>query len=234
VGIVADTSARLAQHGVNIIAMDVESKGDRAQLHITVEPGASALDQEKIAAMLASIPGFLDLNCQETVSQGIFWPCYDESHPGTPRLYEDGFAFPDRRARFIPIHPPENLIASSEEYPHMLITGRLLEHFNTGEMSRRSKRLMKISPQAFVQMNPDDAQRAGLAEADRVRLTSPYGAVTSPLKLSESVFSGYLFAPNHFNLPNFNTLMSSVPLDPHARMPALKVIPVRIARSGDG
>jgi anaerobic selenocysteine-containing dehydrogenase len=132
--------------------------------------------------------------------------------------------------RFIPVYPPENLMEPTEDYPYILITGRLLGHFNTGEMSRRSKRLMKGTPDSFVQMHPDDAERAGLSEEDPVRVISPYGAVTSQLKLSQSVFSGYLFAPNHFNTPNFNTLMSAVPLDPQARMPALKVVPVNIVR----
>jgi len=166
-------------------------------------------------------------------SSGIFWPCYDENHPGTPRLYEDGFAFRDRRARFIPLEPPENLMTPTEEYPYILITGRLLGHFNTGEMSRRSRKLMKGTPESFVEICQDDADRSGLTDGDSVRVTSPYGSVNSKVKISESVFAGYLFAPNHFNTPNFNTLMSSVPRDPQARMPALKVIPVSIRQRQD-
>jgi formate dehydrogenase alpha subunit len=161
-------------------------------------------------------------------SEGIFWPCYDENDPGTPRLYEDGFIFRDRRARFIPTQPPENLMEPTETYPYILITGRLLEHFNTGEMSRRSEKLTKISPASFVEMNADDAQKEGLSDGDTIRLTSPYGTVTLKLQISESMFSGYLFAPIHFNEPNFNSLMSAVPMDPHARMPALKVVPVSV------
>jgi formate dehydrogenase alpha subunit len=159
---------------------------------------------------------------------GVFWPCYDESHAGTPRLYEDGFAFRHRRARFLPVNPPETILESTADYPYVLITGRLLEHFNTGEMSRRSGRLLKSSSEAFVEMHPEDAQKEGLAEGDPVQVTSPFGAVTSELRASLSVARGNLFAPNHFNHPNFNTLMSSVPLDPQARMPALKVVPVSI------
>ncbi len=163
-------------------------------------------------------------------SHGIFWPCYDESHPGTPRLYQDGFAFRDRRARFIPCSPPEHLMEATEDYPYVLITGRLIGHFNTGEMSRRSARLMKGTPESFVEMYVGDAEREELSDGDSVRVTSPYGAVTSKLKISKSLSKGYLFAPNHFNQPNFNALMSSVPLDPQAKMPALKVVPVNIVR----
>ena len=161
-------------------------------------------------------------------SPGIFWPCYDEADPGTPRLYEDGFAFRHRRACFMPVQLPDNLIATTKDYPFMLITGRILGHFNTGEMSRRSEKLLKGASESYVEIYLEDADALNLSEGAMIRLTSPYGSVVSKLKISKSVSRGYLFAPNHFNRPNFNTLMSSVPLDPQARMPALKVIPVRI------
>lgn len=161
-------------------------------------------------------------------SAGIFWPCYDETHAGTPRLYEDGFGFRDRRARFIPVDTPETLMEATDEYPFVLITGRLLEHFNTGEMSRRAAKLSKLKPEALLDINPDDAQAAGLSDNAEVRLTSPYGTVRIKLSFSDSMQPGYLFAPIHFSQPNFNALMSAVPIDPHARMPALKSVPVRI------
>lgn len=163
-------------------------------------------------------------------SNGIFWPCYDESHPGTPRLYEDGFGFRDRRARFMPVELPDTLMEPTEEYPYVLITGRLLEHFNTGEMSRRTTKLLKLKSASYLDMNPQDAEAAGLAENDTVRMTSPHGTVLLPLKLEASMQPGYLFAPIHFSEPNFNALMSAVPIDPKARMPALKVVPVKIQK----
>ncbi len=161
-------------------------------------------------------------------SPGIFWPCYDESHPGTPRLYEDGFGFRDRRARFLPVELPDTLMEPTEEYPYILITGRLLEHFNTGEMSRRTTKLSKLKPAAYLDMNPADAEDAGLCEDDTVRITSPHGTVKLPLKIEASMQRGYLFAPIHFGEANLNSLMSAVPIDPKARMPALKVVPVKI------
>jgi formate dehydrogenase alpha subunit len=161
-------------------------------------------------------------------SNGIFWPCYDESHPGTPRLYEDGFGFRDRRARFLPVELPETLMEPTEEYPYILITGRLLEHFNTGEMSRRTTKLSRLKPSAYLDMNPEDARDAGLDEGDTVSMTSPHGMVKLPLQIEASMQRGYLFAPIHFSEPNFNSLMSAVPIDPKARMPALKVVPVKL------
>jgi anaerobic selenocysteine-containing dehydrogenase len=77
-------------------------------------------------------------------------------------------------------------------------------------------------------MNPEDAQASGFGEDDIVRMTSPHGSVLLPLKINTSLQRGYLFAPIHFSEPNFNSLMSAVPIDPKARMPALKVIPVKL------
>jgi predicted molibdopterin-dependent oxidoreductase YjgC len=106
----------------------------------------------------------------------------------------------------------------------------VLEHFNTGEMSRRATKLSKLKPTAWLDMNPEDAEAAGLCEDDTVRVTSPHGAVQLPLKVNDSMQPGYLFAPIHFSEPNFNVLMSAVPIDPKARMPALKVVPVMVEK----
>ncbi len=163
-------------------------------------------------------------------SSGLFWPCYHESHPGTPRLYEDGFGFRDRRARFLPVELPDVLMETTEQYPYVLITGRLLEHFNTGEMSRRSTKLSKLKPASYLNMNPADAQDDGLGENDKVRITSPHGSVQLPLNIDASIQRGYLFAPIHYSEPNLNALMSAVPIDPKARMPALKVVPVKVEK----
>ena len=119
----------------------------------------------------------------------------------------------------------------TEEYPYVLITGRLLEHFNTGSMSRRMTKLSKLRPGSYLNMNPQDAKEAGLSDNDTVRMTSPYGVVSLPLKIDASLQCGYLFAPIHFTEPNLNSLMSAVPIDPKARMPALKVVPVKIEKA---
>jgi formate dehydrogenase major subunit len=79
-------------------------------------------------------------------------------------------------------------------------------------------------------MNPEDAAEVGLAENETVRMTSPHGTVLLPLKLDARMQRGYLFAPIHYSEPNFNSLMSAVPIDPKARMPALKVVPVKVEK----
>ncbi|MDJ0888726.1 MAG: molybdopterin dinucleotide binding domain-containing protein, partial [Desulfobacterales bacterium] len=82
-----------------------------------------------------------------------------------------------------------------------------------------------------VEMNPADAENAGLNEGDSVRVTSPFGSIKMPLKVSDKISNGYLFAPIHFSQPNCNALMSAVPMDPKARMPALKVVPAAVEKT---
>ena len=77
-------------------------------------------------------------------------------------------------------------------------------------------------------MNPEDAETAGLCEDEMLCMTSRHGSVQLPLMLDASLQRGYVFTPIHFTESNFNALMSAVPIDPKARMPALKVIPVKL------
>ncbi len=165
---------------------------------------------------------------------GLFWPVYSEEHPGTPRLYTNGFGFPDRRARFTPIYPPKIIITPTNEYPFLLVTCRLYEHFNTGEMTRRSKILTRASSNMFVFMNLEDANELGIKDGDTIKITSPYGSIVCPVKINiKNVYinKGTLAVPIHFfNQYNFNELISSYPLDPISKTPPLKTIPVKVEK----
>ncbi len=165
---------------------------------------------------------------------GLLWPVYSESHSGTPRLYTDGFAFPDRRARFMPIEPPRLIITPTDEYPYLLVTCRLYEHFNTGEMTRRSALLMRASPELFVCVNEEDAEDLGVKDGDKIRVESPYGAIVCPTKVKMKnmrINKGIVAVPTHFfNKYNFNRLTSAYPLDPYSKTPPLKTIPVKVKK----
>ncbi|KUK55434.1 MAG: Formate dehydrogenase, alpha subunit, archaeal-type [Atribacteria bacterium 34_128] len=165
---------------------------------------------------------------------GFLWPVYSEDHQGIPRLYTDGFAFFDRRARFMPIEPPKSIIVPTEEYPYLLVTCRLYEHFNTGEMTRRSKLSMRASPELFACMNEGDAKELGIKEGDKIKVSSPYGMISCPVKIGMKnlhINRGILAVPIHFfNKHNFNRLISAYPLDPDSKTPPLKVIPVKVEK----
>ena len=118
----------------------------------------------------------------------------------------------------------------------MLITHRLYEQFNTGEMTLRSKITSKSGTDGFIAMNEKDAEEYNLQEGMRIRINSPYGSVISTVKIIKGlkVPRGHLFAPIHFfKSVNFNELTSTFPLDSKARMPSLKKIPVNIMVVGN-
>lgn len=170
-------------------------------------------------------------------SIGLFWPIYSTTHPGTPRLYTDGFAFRDRRARFHPLADPTKITfsAASEEYPFILITKRLYQHFNTGEMTRRSKLLSAAVNSAVASMNPDDAREMDIKSGDTIRITSPYVSITIEATTESKEYPprGCIFVPTHFfNRINVNALIPSQPLDPYAKIPPLKGVGVKIEKVG--
>ncbi len=164
-------------------------------------------------------------------SNGLFWPIYNEQHIGTQRLYTELFAFKDNRARFFPIHPPVTITKTTEEYPFMLVTHRLYEHFNTGVMTLKSSLTTRKLKTGFVAMNEEDVKDLKLNDNSSIRINSPYGSLETKVKIIKqmNVPRNYLFAPIHFfHDGNFNQLTSTYPLDPLAKMPSLKKIPVNI------
>ena len=94
---------------------------------------------------------------------GVFWPCPDASHPGTPRMFLDGFATPDGRARFFPVEHRPAVEDIDADYPTYLTTGRVLQHYQSGAQTRRVQALREAVPEPEVQMHPDlaDARRPG-------------------------------------------------------------------------
>ncbi len=166
-------------------------------------------------------------------SYGLFWPIYNENGEGSRRLYLDRFSFKDGRGRFYPVKPPSSYTKSTSDFPFMLVTHRLYEQFNTGEMTLRSKITTKDIKNGFVALNESDATLLHLNDGSSIRINSPYGSVVTPIKIMKGmkVPKGFIFAPIHFfKFINFNELTSTYPLDPLARMPSLKKIPVNIEK----
>lgn len=166
-------------------------------------------------------------------SYGLFWPIYNENDKGSRRLYLEQFAFKDGRARFYPVNLPSSFTKTTNDFPYMLVTHRLYEQFNTGEMTLRSKITSKNVKNGFVALNESDAEFLQLDDGALIRINSPYGSVVSPIKIIKGmkVPNGFIFAPIHFfKFTNFNELTSTYPLDPLARMPSLKKIPVNIKK----
>jgi len=163
-------------------------------------------------------------------SNGLSWPIKPDGSD-TPRLYVDGFPTPSKKAKFIPIRPPTNLIRPMKDYPILLITSRSLDHFNTGEMTRR---INLNSDSMEVILSGADARKLDIRDGDLVRIISPYGSMEMPVKVDSSgiIPSGIARAYIHFFREyNLNKLIGGWEIDEKSKTPMLKTVQIRIEKN---
>ncbi len=160
-------------------------------------------------------------------SEGLQWPCPDREHPGTKFLHKDLFTRGKGRFHAVEYLPPAEYPDNS--YPFLLTTGRLLQHFHTGTMTRRSNVLDTLVPQCLVEINPEDAKRLGVKDGDDVRVGSRRGEITVKAMVTDRSPEGSVFIPFHFAEAAANTLTNAA-LDPQSKIPELKVCAVRLEK----
>lgn len=170
------------------------------------------------------------LDYENLGSTGKLWPNSNPSEDDGPIvLFDDKFPTEDGRARFVPAEWTAAPELPSKDYPLVLNTGRLLEHWHTGSMTRRSKILDGLAPTAFVGMHPEDGRSLGIADGDRVRVTSARGSIDLEARLTEKECKGAVFVPFHFREAAANLLTIDA-LDPDAKIPEFKFCAVRVAK----
>jgi assimilatory nitrate reductase catalytic subunit len=164
---------------------------------------------------------------------GVFWPCPDEAHPGTPRLFTERFATPDGRARFLRVEHVEANERPDAEYPYVLTTGRVLAQYQSGTQTRRSRSLQLIAPMARAELHPDLARRLDVASGDVVELATRRGRARFSALVTDAIRPDVVFAPFHWGGgSSANALTDAGALDPTSKMPAFKVCAVAVARVG--
>ena len=175
----------------------------------------------KVAPSYAGI----SLDRIQTTPGGIHWPCLNEDHPGTPILYVNGFSKSDGRGVMKPVEHVEPAEPTSDEYPLVLTSGRVVLHYNSGSMTRRSPALLSREPVMFVQVNPETAEVFGLIAGESAQVITRRGSVRARVCVSRRIPPGVLFMPYHF--PTMNQLTIDA-LDPTAKIPEYKVAACRI------
>ena len=151
--------------------------------------------------------------------EGLQWPVLSENHPGTSLMHTD--TFPKGKARFVAVDylPPGE--SPNDQYPFVLVTGRILQHYNSGAQTRRTE-IMHVVDTDVLEMHADDASRLGLTDGDPVRLISARSEAVLPLAVSERVQKGQLFTSFHFPDSDVNALLSSS-ADESSKCPEYKV-----------
>ena len=147
---------------------------------------------------------------------------------GTPRLFQERFAHPDGRARFLAVDHRDAAELPDAEYPLFATTGRVLQHYQSGAQTRRVPELHRAQPEAFVEVHPDTARRAGLSDGGQAAVISRRGAVAARVRCVASMRADTVFLPFHFPGDGAANALTNPALDPVSRMPEFKVCAVRL------
>lgn len=164
-------------------------------------------------------------------NMGVFWPCPEIGHPGTPRLFEGGkFYLPDGKAHFNVIEYRLSADLINEEYPIYLTTGRVVFHFLSGAQTRRIGFLTDQCPEPYVEIHPRLAEKHGIQEGDWVKITSRRGSAQFKAKVVKTIRPDTIFVPYHWADDKSINLVTQRALDPISKIPEFKMSAVRIEK----
>ena len=203
-----------------IICLMAEAMGTKFPYQTTAQV------MEEIAAL---VPSYGGMRHERLGNGGLQWPCLDTNHPGTRFLYAESFPTASGKGNFCPVEYENLGEEADDKYPLVLSTGRLLEHYHTGTMSRRNIGLDAMKPEGEVEINPIDAKRFNISHGERVKLVTHHGRIEAKVKVTKRTAEGTVFYPFHFAEANANRLTGSS-LDKMSGTPAYKRTAARIER----
>jgi formate dehydrogenase major subunit len=162
----------------------------------------------------------------------VTYPCDDEDQPGHDIIFTDGFPTTSGRAKLVPtaVTPPDEL--PDDDFPLVLSTGRMLEHWHTGAMTRRAATLDTLEPVPVASIHPEQLAALGLKAGDTARVESRRGAVDIQVRADREVPDGMVYIPFCYNEAAAN-LLTNPNLDPFGKIPEFKFCAIRVT-SGAG
>ncbi len=163
---------------------------------------------------------------------GVFWPCPEIGHPGTPRLFTERFGHPDGLAKMFPItyRPPAE--EPSESYPFRLTSGRVVYHYLSGTQTRRLGFLNSQAPDPWVEIHPQAAAKAGIVDGEMVRVRTPRGSMEVRALVVPTIRPDTLFVPFHYGDRDAVNQITSPAVDPTVKIPEYKVCAAAIEKLG--
>ena len=194
------------------------------------QPHLSAAEiMDEISSVTPSFGGITHarLDSAEVGGRGLQWPCPNAEHPGTPIMHVGKFAKGLGTYSTAEYRPSVEL--PDGEYPLMLTTGRILYHYNACAMTARTEGLNEIVNSSFIEINTADADELGIADGDRVKVTSRRASIESTARVSGKTNPGETWMPFHFQDGNSNWLTIAA-LDNIAKAPEFKVCAVRVEK----
>jgi formate dehydrogenase major subunit len=157
---------------------------------------------------------------------GLQWPCPTLQHPGTPYLHKGTFARGKGLMKGIAFQEPAEL--PDDEYPLILTTGRVLQHFHTGTMSRKTPQLNNLAG-PMVMMSVEDAEALGIGNSETIRVSSRRGTIEAPAFVTKRIGKGTVYIPFHYAEAAANVLTNPA-IDPVAKIPEYKACAVRVSK----
>ncbi|RYG74353.1 formate dehydrogenase subunit alpha, partial [bacterium] len=161
----------------------------------------------------------------------VTYPCLSDDDPGQPMVFLDDFPTPDGRVKLV----PADIIPANErpdvDYPFVLITGRQLEHWHTGSMTRRAAVLDAIEPIPTASMNGAELRKLGVDQGDTITVRSRRGEVALMVRRDDGTPPGAVFIPFAYYEAAANVLTNAA-LDPFGKIPEFKYCAVNVSRGG--
>ncbi len=224
-------------------------EGRVQRIHKVIEPIGESLPESEVIMRLATVMGspmpytslqqvmeeiqetvpfYRHVSYTDTEAMGLEPGEVETSTPGSRRLHKG--LFPSGFGRFTPVEFTLPKVTDDKKYPFTLIVGSGRYHFGTGSRSTRSARLSRFSPEACLEISPDDAVSLRVANGDRVKVISAQGEITAYTNISETLSDRLLHMPISFPGSPVYELFDTV-IDTRARAPALKSCAVRLERT---
>ena len=187
-------------------------------------PGPGAIFEE-MRSMMPSIAGISWARLER--EESVTYPVAHEHEQGQTIVFGEGFPTPDGRVRLVPtsIVPPDELPDAA--YPFILTTGRLLEHWHTGAMTRRASLLDGLEPEAVAHLHPGEIAKLGTAPGEAIKVQTRRGAVVLKIRADRNIARGMVFIPFCFAESPAN-MLTNPQLDPFGKIPEFKFCAARL------
>ncbi|MEM6657386.1 MAG: formate dehydrogenase subunit alpha [Pseudomonadota bacterium] len=181
------------------------------------------------AEMKLTMNSLDNITWERLETETITYPSLSETDPGQAIVFGDGFPRADGKAKFTPasVIPPDE--APDEDYPMIATTGRQLEHWHTGSMTRRATVLDAVEPEANCSMNPRQLKLMGIEPGEMIRLTTRRGSIEIMVRADRAVAEDMVFIPFAYVEAAANILTNSA-IDPYGKIPEFKFSAIRVEK----
>ncbi|OGT34052.1 MAG: formate dehydrogenase subunit alpha [Gammaproteobacteria bacterium RBG_16_51_14] len=184
--------------------------------------------------MRRCMPSIENISWERLINEGaVTYPCQGDHDPGQDIVFSTGFPTEDGRGKLVPVSITPDNEAPDDDYPMILTTGRMLEHWHTGAMTRRSQVLDALEPEAIAMLCCDDMERLGIKPGELARISTRRGSIEIRVRHDDTVPEGMVFIPFCWAEAPANHL-TSAKLDPFGKVPGSKLCGARVEKLDAG